>query len=52
MTKQALKEALLNSKILSKSPFLNKIIVKNQPNESSKNYTEMVSSFYSKIKKN
>ncbi len=50
MPKTNLKHSIKNKNLLKKFPFLDKILHKAQPKHPSENYSEMVNSFYGKIK--
>jgi len=50
MQKTHPKHSIKNKNLLKKIPFLDKILHKTQPKHTSENYSEMVNSFYGKIK--
>ncbi len=50
MQKTHQKQHIKNKSLLKKIPFLDKILRKSQPKHTSENYSEMVNSFYGKIK--
>lgn len=51
MLKKSLKNNSKSKRLFEKNSFLNKLLGKNQPKNTSLNYNEMVSNFEQKIKK-